>query len=99
MRYLGLILLLPTLAIMVWVYWAFPRDVPRTPARRRFDVAAIVIAAVSAVWGLNYAIDLPRGESDPIWPQVFAALAVYHTAPVILGFAWWLRGRWFSKQT
>lgn len=96
MRYLALILFVPTFAILGWLYWSFPRGLPRSAARRRFDLAAIAVALVLTVLALETAIDTRFPGTGPIWPQVFAVLAVYHVYPLVLALAWWARGRRFA---
>lgn len=95
MRYLALILFVPTFAILGWLYWRFPRALARTAARRRFDVAALALASVLTVVALEWAMSVRFPGSGPIWPQVFAVLAVYHVFPLVLALAWWVRARRF----
>lgn len=95
MRYLALILFVPTFAILAWLYWSFPRGLPRSTARRRFDLAAIAVALVLTVLALEAAIETRFPGTGPIWPQVFAVLAVYHVFPLVLAAAWWWRRRRF----
>ena len=98
MRYLALILFVPTFAILAWLYWQFPRDLARTAARRRFDLAAIALASGSTVLALEWAMSIHFPGTGPIWPQVFAVLAVYHVFPLLLALAWWWRGRRFPRH-
>ena len=49
MRYLALMLLAPPLLILCWGYWAYPKSLPRSAGRRTFDVAALLLALVTAV--------------------------------------------------
>ena len=98
MRYLALILFVPTFAILGWLYWSFPRGLPRSAARRRFDLAAIAVALVLTVLALETAIETRFPGTGPIWPQVFAVLAVYHVYPLVLAVAWWVRGRRFPTS-
>ncbi len=95
MRYLALILFVPTFAILGWLYWHFPRELPRTVPRRRFDLAAIALAMLLTVLALEGAMSTRFPGTGPIWPQVFAVLAVYHVFPLVLAGAWWVRGRRF----
>ncbi|HQX24208.1 MAG: hypothetical protein KA911_03515 [Xanthomonadales bacterium] len=95
MRYLALILFVPTFAILGWLYWHFPRELPRSAARRRFDLAAMALATLLTVLALEGAMATRFPGTGPIWPQVFAVLAVYHVFPLVLALAWWVRGRRF----
>lgn len=99
MRYLALILFVPTFAILGWLYWHFPRELARTAARRRFDLAALALAALLTVLALELAMSVRFPGTGPIWPQVFAVLAVYHVFPLVLAIAWWWRGRRFPART
>lgn len=99
MRYLALLLFAPLFAIYVWLYWAFPRALPRTPGRRRFDLAVLGTALVATVGALTAAFEADYGQVGKIWPQVAATLAAYHVFPVILALGWWLRGRRFTRTS
>jgi hypothetical protein len=98
MRFLALLLFAPLFAIYVWLYWSFPRELPRTAARRRFDAAAIVFAIAATVAALVAAFDRDYGQVGPIWPQVAATLAAYHVFPVLLIAAWFVRRRWVTRS-
>ena len=98
MRYLALLLFLPTFAIFVWLYWRFPKSVPVTAARRRFDLVAVLLAAVLSVLALGYAFDQDYRDTGPIFKQVAATLAAYHVFPVLLIVAWFARRRWLTRS-
>jgi len=98
MRYLALLLFLPTFAIFVWLYWNFPRKLPRSPARRRFDALAVVVASVLATLALGFAFDRDYGGVGPIFKQVAATLAAYHVFPVVLAIAWFVRRARFGAD-
>jgi hypothetical protein len=98
MRYLALLLFLPTFAIFVWLYLGFPRDLPRSPARRRFDATAVALAAGLAVLALGLAFDHDYGRVGPIWKQIAATLAAYHVFPVVLILAWFRRRARFGPE-
>ena len=100
MRYLALVLFTPAFAILVWLYWQFPRALPRTPQRRRFDVVALLLSAAITVAALLLSYDGVRTpQTGPIWPQVLATLAVYHAFPMLLAIAWFWRNRRFRDRT
>lgn len=101
MRYLALLLLGPWLVVLGWAYWAFPKTLPRTPARRGFDVLALIGAVVASVQAalLGYdAVALPAADafgpkSGAIWQQVVPALYGYGAFLAVLALA--LIVRWF----
>jgi hypothetical protein len=98
MRFLALLLFTPPFLILAWLYWQFPRALPRTPARRRFDVAVLLLSVVATVAALLLAYDAaPAPGTGPIWQQVLATLAVYHTFPLLLAVAWFVRARRFAR--
>ncbi|WP_267222182.1 hypothetical protein [Dyella silvae] len=95
MRYLALFLLVPWLLVLGWAYWAYPKSLPRTRARRTFDVAALLLAAFATVQCANSAFDTATvpaaGEFGPasgaIWQQVLPALYGYGACVVVLVLA------------
>ena len=97
MRFLALALFAPLFAIYTWLYWAFPRGLPKTRARRRFDLAALALAIAATVVALVAAFEADYGNVGPIWPQVAATLAAYHVFPVLLIAAWFVRRRWLTR--
>ena len=103
MRYLSILLLAPWLLILGWAYWAYPKSLPRTAARRAFDALALVVAAGASGWaaiaGFEAAVVPSAGQFGPpsgaIWQQVLPALygygacvAVLLVALVFRAFAW-----------
>ena len=105
MRYLAFALLAPWLLILCWAYWAYPKNLPRTRARRAFDAAAVLIALVAAaqaaVLGFDTALRPSIGQfgrgSGGIWQQVLPALYGYGSLLLVLalalGLRWMLWGR------
>lgn len=99
MRYLAILLLAPWLLILGWAYWAYPKSLPRTAARRVFDLAALLLAAVAAVWcavlGFEAAVVPQDNEfgrvSGAIWQQVLPALNGYGVFLAVLALAMLLR--------
>ncbi|MFC5742844.1 hypothetical protein [Dyella tabacisoli] len=93
MRYLAILLLAPWLLILGWAYWAYPKSLPRTSARRVFDFVMLLLAALAsvlcAVMGYEAAtVPAPVGEFGPssgaIWQQVLPALYGYGACIVVL---------------
>ncbi|AHX14659.1 hypothetical protein CH75_16645 [Dyella jiangningensis] len=95
MRYLAILLLAPWLLILGWAYWSYPKSLPRTPARRSFDLAALLLAAFAAVECASTAFDTASvpavGQYGPasgaIWQQVLPALYGYGACVVVLVLA------------
>lgn len=99
MRYLAILLLAPWLLILGWAYWAYPKSLPRTSARRVFDFAALLLAAAAAVQcavlGFDAATVPEVGQFGPssgaIWQQVLPALYGYGACVVVLVVAMLVR--------
>ena len=96
---LAIILFLPWFLILGALYWYYPRTLPRTPDRRRFDLTLLAIAFaasfVAGRWG--YAIASTSIEAGPIWRQVLASLLVYKAFLAVIAGAWAWRGMRFRK--
>jgi len=107
MRYLAILLLAPWLLILGWVYWAYPKSLPRTSGRRVFDFVVLLLAAMavvlSALLGFDMAtlppIDQLGRASGAIWQQVMPALYGYGAfvavlvLAMLLRYACWVRRR------
>jgi hypothetical protein len=99
MRYLAILLLAPWLLILCWGYWAYPKSLPRKPARRFFDVASLLLAMIAAVQCAVFGFDrveLPTVDgfgraSGAIWQQVLPALYGYGAFAAVLLLAMLLR--------
>ncbi|RDJ00504.1 hypothetical protein DVT68_06850 [Dyella solisilvae] len=95
MRYLAIVLLLPWLLILAWAYWSYPKNLLRTPTRRAFDIAALLLAAFGAVQCANAAFDTASvpavgqygPQSGAIWQQVLPALCGYGACVLVLVLA------------
>lgn len=89
---LAVALLAPWLLVLCFLYWVFPRAVPRTGARRLFDVAFILLSLLAAVGGallaqhgqVPTATDALGHRAGDIWPEVLAALYAYGAFSVVL---------------
>jgi hypothetical protein len=85
MRFLAILLLAPWLLILGWVYWAYPKSLPRTAGRRSLDALVLLLAAAGAVGCALLGFDTVRvpqvGQFGPssgaIWQQVLPALYGY----------------------
>lgn len=92
MRYLSLALLSPTLLVLVWLYWTFPKGAV-SRWRRLYDSAVIGITLGACVVTsmqidastVASTIDAFGRQSGQIWTQVKPALYGYGVATVLLG--------------
>lgn len=99
LQYLALLLLAPWLLILGWAYFAYPKSLPRTAARRLFDWVALLAAAVASVWCARLGFEAaPPPEvgsfgraSGAIWQQVLPALLGYGACVAVLAAAMLLR--------
>lgn len=106
MRYLAILLLAPWLLILAWAYWAYPKSLPRTKARRAFDLLAVLLAAAAAGWsviaGFEAAVVPPAGQFGPasgaIWQQVLPALYGYGACVAVLLLALLLRAMLWRRK-
>lgn len=93
MRFLALILFAPAFLVLAWLYWKFPRALPRTRRRRAFDFGALGLAFAAAIASVSWAMAQPAAAHGAMWPQILAVLAAYHVFPLALGVAWLVRAR------
>jgi hypothetical protein len=107
MRYLALLLLAPWLLILGWAYASYPKSLPRKPARRWFDVLALVLAFAAATYAGLLGFDAVRPPvpdeaglraSGAIWQQVFPALCGYGAFAAVLALALPLRARLWRRR-
>lgn len=102
---LAVALLAPWLFVLCFLYWWFPRALPRTTARRLFDVGAIATSLILAVAGALLAqhdrqpalTDELGHRAGDIWPDVLAALYAYSAFSLVLLVALVLR-HWLWKR-
>lgn len=106
MRYLAILLLAPWLLILGWAYWAYPKSLPRSAARRWFDVLVLLLAAALSAWladsAFNAVTVAPVGDFGPpsgaIWKQVVPALYGYGAFVAVLAVALLLRWRLWRRR-
>lgn len=99
MRYLAILLFTPWLLILGWAYFSYPKSLPRTVARRVFDLAALLLAAGAAIESAMLGYDATRlpdvgtfgRPSGAIWQQVLPALIGYGVCVGVLAVALLLR--------
>lgn len=92
---LALILFLPWYAILGGLYWFFPRQ-PRTPARRRFDVAALAVTTLLSVAAMQWGYLHADRSVGAIWKQVLATSVSYGVFLAAMATAFVLRRRLFA---
>jgi len=75
MRFLAILLLAPWLLILGWVYWAYPKSLPRTAGRRSLDALVLLLAAAGAVGCALLGFDTVRvpqvGQFGPSLPALY----------------------------
>ncbi|MFY2765246.1 hypothetical protein [Arenimonas sp. MALMAid1274] len=89
---LAMLLFLPWFAILGGLFWWYPRA-PRTPARRWFDIASLVLATLAAVlgtWWSYWNADLSVGN---LWRQLLASTISYGLFLGVMLLAIWIRHR------
>ena len=99
MPYLALILFLPWFLLLGALFWLFPRQ-PRSARRKRFDIAALLVAFVLSFAGMQwgYALGLADVGTGAIWKQVLATLVAYGAFLFVLVVAVPLRAWWVSTR-
>lgn len=90
---LALFLFAPWFLILSGLYWWYPRQ-PRTPARRRFDVAALLLAYTGCMVALAWSFGSADRSHGTLWPQILATSVGYGAFLVVLAAAWQGRRRW-----
>lgn len=93
MRWLAIILFAPWFAILLWAYWNFPKSLPRTPARRSYDIGVIVVTLLCSLAAMLVSHDLSDGVGASIWKQVAASTGIYIAFLGAMLVAVWLRAR------
>jgi hypothetical protein len=105
MRFLAILLLAPWLLVLGGLYWAYPKNLARTPSRRAFDVVALALVAFVtvefAMLGFDHATLPGENElghmSGAIWQQVLPALYGYAAFSVGLLLALLIRDRFWRR--
>lgn len=106
MRFLAVILLAPWLLILGWAYWAYPKSLPRIPARRAFDLLALLAAFAVAIGLAAYAFDGSAAvahsaygrASGAIWQQVMPVLYGYGGFLTVLALALAVRALLWGRR-
>ena len=81
------------------MFWLFPRQ-PRDAARKRFDIAALVVALALSFGGMRwgYSLGLADVGSGVIWKQVLATLVAYGAFLAVMFVAVLLRSWWLQRR-
>lgn len=91
---LALILLLPWYAILGFVFWRFPHQ-PRSPARRGFDAASLLMALTLAIASMQWSFGYATSSHGGTWKQVLATSVSYGVFLLVLTVATLIRWRVF----
>lgn len=89
---LALVLFAPWFLILSVLYWWYPRQ-PRTPARRMFDGAALLLAYAGCIAALYWSMGFADRSYGALWPQILATSVGYGVFLVVLTVAWFWRRR------
>lgn len=91
MRYLSLALLSPTLLVLIWLYWTFPKGAASW-WRRVYDVVVVTVTLSACVFvamqvdaAAVSTADAFGRQSGQIWSQVKPALCGYGVSTLLLG--------------
>lgn len=95
---LALILFLPWYAILGFVYWRFP-SLPRSPARRVYDIASLLMAFVLAIVSMQWSFHHATSSYGGMWKQVLATSVSYGVFLLVLAIATVARWRKFRIGT
>ena len=90
---LALVLFLPWYGILGVLFWVYPRR-PRTPARRAFDVASLVLATLAAAAGMHWSMASADPRHGHMWQQVLATSVSYGLFLGAMAVAFLARRRW-----
>jgi hypothetical protein len=98
MRYLPLVLLSPTLLVLIWLYWTFPKG-RFARGRRLYDVMVIGVTlgacVITSMWIDDTAVSAADAFGRPsgqIWRQVKPALCGYGVSIALLAAGVLVRG-------
>ncbi len=91
MRWLAVVLFAPWFAILLWAYWNFPKSLPRSAARRTFDLVVIGVTLLASLAAMLLSHDLSEGIGASIWKQVAASTGIYIAFLGVLLMAVWVR--------
>ena len=94
---LALILFLPWYAILGFVFWRFPSK-PRTPARRVFDIASLLLAFVLAIVSMQWGFYHATSSYGAVWKQVLATSVSYGVFLLVLSVATLVRRRFLRTS-
>ncbi len=84
----GILLLLPLLAVLVGIYQFAATRMPRNAALQRYDRVALVTCCLLTLMATVLAQHYAPAARGPIWPHVFAALGGFFAMVLSLALAW-----------
>jgi len=93
---LAAILFAPWFAILAVLYWLYPRQ-PRPPARRWYDLGALLVALAVFFVSLHWAQDWADRGYGRMWQQIVGTSVSYGAFLAVLTLAFWWRARWLRR--
>ena len=93
---LALILFLPWYAILVGLYWFYPRQ-PRTLSRWSFDVSALTVTTLLSVASMQWAYRNADVSVGPMWKQILATSVCYGAFLAAMTTVFFLRRAWIIR--
>ena len=94
---LALILFVPWFLILGALFWIYPRQ-PRGPARRIYDVVALLLAVVAFVYTQYWSLGVADPQYGRMWGQILATAIGYAVYLAVMTLAFFLRPRLLRKR-
>lgn len=94
---LTLILFLPWFAILIVLYWLYPRA-PRGVARITYDLVALLLAISGFVASVHWSYAVADPFYGRLWKQILPTAVSYGVFLGVLAPAYLLRGRLLARR-
>lgn len=92
------IILMPVLAILVWIYLRLRPTGCGGAGVVKFDAAVLLFAVLASLAGLVWVGATEIGSANRIWKPVLSIITTFHIFPLILCLGWLLRRRLFPAS-